>query len=88
MVSVAKHDPPYALFPLQDRGILFSRPVGLYEAMVVCEYSRESTGGDVCRYQKLTKCAPAAREARAARPAPRYGLEDGLAGSTTTSLFR
>src|SRR5262249_36317510 len=45
---------PYALFHLQERGVLFI-PAGtpVYEGMVVGEYSRD-VAVNVCREQKLT----------------------------------
>src|SRR3989442_1851695 len=73
--------PPYALFPLQERGALFV-PAGtpVYEGMVVGEYSRDADlDVNVCREKKLSNMRAAGHD-EAVRLVPHraMGLEDGL----------
>lgn len=72
---------PYALFHLQERGILFI-PAGtpVYEGMVIGEYSRESDlDVNACREKKLTNIRAAGHD-EAVRLSPHHemGLEDAL----------
>ena len=73
---------PYALFHLQDRGVLFV-PAGtpVYEGMVVGEYSRDvDLEVNVCREKKLTNMRASGHD-EAVRLVPHraMGLEEGLA---------
>ena len=72
---------PYALFHLQERGILFVPPgTPVYEGMVIGEYSRD-TDLDVnaCREKKLTNMRAAGRDENIQLSPPReMGLEAGL----------
>ena len=73
---------PYALFHLQERGVLFV-PAGtpVYEGMIVGEYSRDvDLDVNVCREKKLTNMRAAGHD-EAVRLVPHraMGLEDGLA---------
>jgi len=73
---------PYALFHLQERGILFV-PAGtaVYEGMVVGEYSRDADlDVNVCREKKLTNMRASGHD-EAVRLVPHrtMGLEEGLA---------
>jgi GTP-binding protein len=72
---------PYALFHLQERGVLFV-PAGtaVYEGMVVGEYSRDSDlDVNVCREKKLSNMRASGHD-EAVRLVPHrpMGLEDGL----------
>jgi GTP-binding protein len=72
---------PYALFHLQERGVLFT-PAGtpVYEGMVVGEYSRDvDLDVNVCREKKLTNMRASGHD-EAVRLVPHraMGLEDGL----------
>jgi GTP-binding protein len=72
---------PYALFHLQERGVLFV-PAGtpVYEGMVVGEYSRDvDLDVNVCREKKLTNMRASGHD-EAVRLVPHrtIGLEDGL----------
>jgi GTP-binding protein len=73
---------PYALFHLQDRGVLFvPAGTGVYEGMVVGEYSRDvDLEVNVCREKKLTNMRASGHD-EAVRLVPHrdMGLEDGLA---------
>jgi GTP-binding protein len=73
---------PYALFHLQDRGVLFA-PAGMpvYEGMVVGEYSRDvDLEVNVCREKKLTNMRASGHdEAVRLIPNRTMGLEDALA---------
>jgi GTP-binding protein len=73
---------PYALFHLQDRGVLFT-PAGtaVYEGMVVGEYSRDvDLEVNVCREKKLTNMRASGHdEAVRLVPHREMGLEDALA---------
>src|SRR5436309_3449372 len=73
---------PYALFHLQERGMLFV-PAGtpVYEGMVVGEYSRDvDLDVNVCREKKLTNMRASGHD-EAVRLVPHRftGLEEGLA---------
>ncbi|HUE30148.1 MAG TPA: translational GTPase TypA, partial [Verrucomicrobiae bacterium] len=72
---------PYALFHLQERGVLFV-PAGtpVYEGMVVGEYSRDvDLDVNVCREKKLSNMrATGHDEAVRLVPHRAMGLEDGL----------
>ncbi|HXJ35042.1 MAG TPA: translational GTPase TypA [Candidatus Eisenbacteria bacterium] len=73
---------PYALFHLQERGVLFV-PSGtpVYEGMVVGEYSRDvDLEVNVCREKKLTNMRASGHD-EAVRLVPHraMGLEEGLA---------
>jgi GTP-binding protein len=73
---------PYALFHLQERGVLFV-PAGtpVYEGMVVGEYSRDvDLDVNVCREKKLTNMRASGHD-EAVRLVPHrpMGLEDALA---------
>jgi GTP-binding protein len=72
---------PYALFHLQERGVLFV-PAGtpVYEGMIVGEYSRDvDLDVNVCREKKLTNMRASGHD-EAVRLVPHraMGLEDGL----------
>jgi GTP-binding protein len=72
---------PYALFHLQERGVLFT-PAGtpVYEGMVVGEYSRDvDLDVNVCREKKLSNMRASGHD-EAVRLVPHrtMGLEDGL----------
>ncbi|HYR96191.1 MAG TPA: translational GTPase TypA [Candidatus Binatus sp.] len=72
---------PYALFHLQERGVLFT-PAGtpVYEGMIVGEYSRDvDLDVNVCREKKLSNMrATGHDEAVRLVPHRAMGLEDGL----------
>ena len=72
---------PYALFHLQERGMLFV-PAGtrVYEGMVIGEYSRQSDlDVNACREKKLTNMRAAGHdEAVRLTPHREMGLEDAL----------
>jgi len=72
---------PYALFHLQERGVLFV-PAGtpVYEGMIVGEYSRDiDLDVNVCREKKLTNMRASGHdEAIRLTPHKPMGLEDGL----------
>ena len=72
---------PYALFHLQERGILFI-PAGtpVYEGMVIGEYSRDNDlDVNACREKKLTNMRAAGHdEAVRLSPHREMGLEDAL----------
>ncbi|MCW5890020.1 MAG: translational GTPase TypA [bacterium] len=73
---------PYALFHLQERGVLFVPPgTPVYEGMVVGEYSRDvDLEVNVCREKKLTNMRASGHdEAIRLTPAHLMGLEDSLA---------
>lgn len=72
---------PYALFHLQERGILFVPPgTPVYEGMVIGEYSRDrDLDVNACREKKLTNMRAAGRDENIQLSPPRLmGLEDGL----------
>jgi GTP-binding protein len=72
---------PYALFHLQERGVLFVPPgTPVYEGMAVGEYSRDvDLDVNVCREKKLTNIRAAGHD-EAVRLVPHrtMDLEDGL----------
>jgi GTP-binding protein len=72
---------PYALFHLQERGVLFVAPgTPVYEGMIVGEYSRDvDLDVNVCREKKLTNIRAAGHD-EAVRLVPHrtMDLEDGL----------
>ncbi len=73
---------PYALFHLQERGTLFVPPgTGVYEGMIVGEYSRDvDLDVNVCREKKLSNMRASGHdEAVRLTPAHLMGLEDSLA---------
>ncbi len=55
---------PYAIFNLQERGVLFVAPgTRVYEGMVVGEYSRDNDlNVNICREKKLTNIRAAGRD--------------------------
>jgi GTP-binding protein len=55
---------PYAVFNLQERGILFIPPgTRVYEGMVIGEYARDSElNVNVCREKKLTNVRASGRD--------------------------
>ena len=55
---------PYAIFHLQERGVLFIAPgTRVYEGMVVGEYSRDNDlNVNICREKKLTNIRAAGRD--------------------------
>jgi GTP-binding protein len=73
---------PYALFHLQERGILFVPPgTPVYEGMIVGEYSRDvDLDVNVCREKKLSNMRASGHD-EAVRLTPHHamGLEDSLA---------
>ena len=72
---------PYAIFHLQERGILFIAPgTRVYEGMVVGEYSRDSElNVNICREKKLTNVRASGRdEAVITIPHRELSLEDCL----------
>src|SRR4029077_12856938 len=74
---------PYALFHLQERGVLFAAAgTPVYEGMVVGEYSRDvDLDVNVCREKKLSNMRAAGHDETVRRVPPRaMGLEDGLEG--------
>jgi GTP-binding protein len=73
---------PYALFHLQERGVLFVPPnTPVYEGMIVGEYSRDvDLDVNVCREKKLTNMRASGHdEAVRLTPNRTMGLEDSLA---------
>jgi GTP-binding protein len=72
---------PYAIFHLQERGVIFVAPgTRVYEGMVVGEYSREADlDVNICREKKLTNIRAAGHdEAVRITPHREMGLEDGI----------
>jgi GTP-binding protein len=72
---------PYAVFHLQERGVLFVAPgTAVYEGMIVGEYSRDADlNVNVCREKKLTNIRAAGRDENILiTPHRAMGLEDGL----------
>jgi GTP-binding protein len=70
---------PYAIFHMQERGILFIPPgVAVYEGMVVGEYARNSElNVNVCREKKLTNIRASGRDENVViTPHREMGLED------------
>jgi GTP-binding protein len=72
---------PYAVFHLQERGVLFIPPgTRVYEGMVVGEYSRETDlNVNICREKKLTNIRAAGRDENVIiTPHRDMGLEAGI----------
>jgi GTP-binding protein len=72
---------PYAVFHLQERGVLFIAPgTRVYEGMVVGEYSRENDlNVNICREKKLTNIRAAGRDENILiTPHREMGLEEGI----------
>jgi GTP-binding protein len=72
---------PYAVFHIQERGVLFIAPgTRVYEGMVVGEYSRDSDlNVNICREKKLTNIRAAGRDENVLiSPHQQMGLENGL----------
>jgi GTP-binding protein len=72
---------PYAIFHLQERGVIFVPPgTRVYEGMVVGEYSRDNDlDVNICREKKLTNIRAAGHdEAVRITPHREMGLEDGI----------
>jgi GTP-binding protein len=72
---------PYAVFHLQERGVLFVAPgTHVYEGMVVGEYSRDvDLNVNICREKKLTNIRAAGRDENILiTPHREMGLENGL----------
>ncbi len=72
---------PYAVFHLQERGVLFVAPGSkVYEGMVVGEYSRDNDlNVNICREKKLTNIRAAGRDENIIiSPHREMGLEDGI----------
>jgi GTP-binding protein len=72
---------PYAIFHLQERGVLFIAPgTRVYEGMVVGEYSRDNDlNVNVCREKKLTNIRAAGRDENIIiSPHREMGLEEGI----------
>jgi GTP-binding protein len=72
---------PYAVFHLQERGIIFIPPgARVYEGMIVGEYSRDADlNVNICREKKLTNIRAAGRDENVIiTPHAEIGLEEGL----------
>jgi GTP-binding protein len=72
---------PYAVFHLQERGIIFLPPgARVYEGMVVGEYSRDvDLNVNICREKKLTNIRAAGRDENIIiTPHREMGLEEGI----------
>jgi GTP-binding protein len=72
---------PYAVFHLQERGVLFVAPgTRVYEGMVVGEYSRDvDLNVNICREKKLTNIRASGRDENILiTPHREMGLENGL----------
>jgi GTP-binding protein len=72
---------PYAVFHMQERGVLFIPPgTRVYEGMVIGEYSRDSDlNVNICREKKLTNIRAAGRDENVViTPHRVMGLEDGI----------
>ena len=72
---------PYAIFHLQERGIIFIPPgAPVYEGMVVGEYSRDvDLNVNICREKKLTNIRAAGRDENIIiTPHREMGLEEGI----------
>jgi GTP-binding protein len=72
---------PYAIFHLQERGIIFIQPgARVYEGMIVGEYSREvDLNVNVCREKKLTNIRAAGRDENVIiTPHREMGLEEAI----------
>jgi GTP-binding protein len=72
---------PYAVFHLQERGIIFAPPgARVYEGMIVGEYSRDvDLNVNICREKKLTNIRAAGRDENIIiTPHREMGLEEGI----------
>ena len=72
---------PYAVFHMQERGILFVPPgTGVYAGMVIGEYSRDNDlHVNICREKKLTNIRAAGRDENVViTPHRAMGLEAGI----------
>jgi GTP-binding protein len=72
---------PYAVFHMQERGVLFIPPgTRVYEGMVIGEYSRGTDlHVNICREKKLTNIRAAGRDENVVITPPRdMGLEAGI----------
>jgi GTP-binding protein len=72
---------PYAIFHLQERGIIFISPgARVYEGMIVGEYSRDvDLNVNISREKKLTNIRAAGRDENIIiTPHREMGLEDGI----------
>jgi GTP-binding protein len=72
---------PYAIFHLQERGVLFIAPgTRVYEGMIVGEYSRDNDlNVNICREKKLTNIRAAGRDENIIiSPQREMGLEEGI----------
>jgi len=72
---------PYAVFHLQERGVLFIAPgTRVYEGMVVGEYSRDNDlNVNICREKKLTNIRAAGKDENIIiSPHREMGLEEGI----------
>jgi GTP-binding protein len=72
---------PYAVFHLQERGVIFIPPGSrVYEGMVVGEYSRDvDLNVNICREKKLTNIRAAGRDENIIiTPHREMGLEEGI----------
>jgi GTP-binding protein len=72
---------PYAVFHLQERGILFIPPgTRVYEGMVIGEYSRDSDlDVNICREKKLSNMRASGRDENVIiTPHSEHGLEAGI----------
>src|ERR687896_1240064 len=72
---------PYAIFHLQERGVIFIPPgARVYEGMVVGEYARDvDLNVNICREKKLTNIRAAGRDENIIiTPHREMGLEEGL----------
>jgi GTP-binding protein len=72
---------PYAIFHLQERGVLFIAPgIEVYEGMIVGEYSRDNDlNVNICREKKLTNIRAAGKDENILiSPHREMGLEEGI----------
>ena len=72
---------PYAVFHLQERGVLFIAPgTRVYEGMVVGEYSRDNDlNVNICREKKLSNMRAAGKDENIIiSPHREMGLEEGI----------
>ena len=72
---------PYAVFHLQERGVLFIAPgTKVYEGMVIGEYSRDNDlNVNICREKKLTNIRAAGKDENILiSPHREMGLEEGI----------
>jgi GTP-binding protein len=72
---------PYAIFHMQERGVLFVPPgTAVYQGMVIGEYSRDTDlNVNICREKKLTNIRAAGRDENILiTPHREMGLEAGI----------